>query len=386
MHYVIFSANHLPNIGGIERFTDGLSGALAQMGHQVTIVTNNTFGLSSYETLQERVDIVRFPCFPLIGGRMPIPKFNSEFKGLWNKLMGLCCDGVLINARFYVHTLLGLKLAKIHGLTPVVLDHGSAYLTFGNPIIDVAVKLYEHCITSLVKLAKPDFYGISQKSVEWLRHFGIQAKGVISNSIDAKAYRAQASRRVFREELGIPDDNLMLAFTGRFIPEKGISVLIEMMGILENDPVHLVMAGDGPLSGEVDRAGLDKIHVVGRLDAPDIAALLMESDLFCLPTRSEGFSTSLLEAAACGTPFLATDVGGARELALGSPNWEIVPSPDARVFADRVEMALCGKLTLEEVGEINRVGVESEYSWPAVARQVDGVLRRGVDNASSIAL
>ena len=80
--------------------------------------------------------------------------------------------------------------------------------------------------------------------------------------------------------------------------------------------IHFVVAGDGPLFDQVDTSPLPNVHAVGRLNSSDTAALLMDSDLFCLPTRSEGFSTSLLEAAACGTASLVPDVGGAREVAL----------------------------------------------------------------------
>lgn len=56
------------------------------------------------------------------------------------------------------------------------------------------------------------------------------------------------------------------------------------------------------------------LHFVGRLTRRDTLALLQNADLLCLPTRSDGFSTTLLEAAACGCPAVVTDVGGAREL------------------------------------------------------------------------
>lgn len=370
MHYMIFSANFLPNIGGVERFTDGLSGALVEMGHQVTIVTNNTFGLASTETLRDGIDIIRLPCFPLIGGRMPLPKPSGEFRSLWRSLQSLKFDGVIVNTRFYAHSLLGVWLARRHGLTPLVLDHGSAYLTFGNPILDVMVRLYEHGITALVKRFNPNFYGISLKSVEWLKTFGIQALGVINNSIDAASYRLQASNRSFREELAISADCLLVTFTGRFIPEKGISVLIEMMRLLEDEPIHLVMAGDGPLRKMVDESCLENIHIVGRLDAPDIASLLMDSDLFCLPTRSEGFSTSLLEAVACGTPFLSTDVGGARELAPDDSYGFVMESADAAAFASVVRAVANKKEDLKVMGVRCRQRAESQCSWQFAAERV----------------
>lgn len=363
----IFSANYLPNIGGVERFTEGLAFALAEAGVRVTIVTNNTFGLEAQENLAHGVDIVRLPCHPLINGRMPLPKWTAEVKGLLDGLARIPCDGVLINTRFYIHTLLGLSYAKKMGLTPIVLDHGSAYLTFGNPVLDVFVRMYEHLITAIVKHSKPLFYGISEKSVEWLGTFGIEAEGVISNSIDAARYRAQASGRHFGSELGIEDERLLLAFTGRLIPEKGIDVLVEMMRCLEGEPVDLVVAGDGPLRSRIEESCLDHVHLVGRLDQPDIAALLQEADLFCLPTRSEGFSTSLLESAACGTPFLVTDVGGARELAPDESYGFVVDSADSKLFVSVVKDILHGSINLSQMGERCRLRAEEVCSWSSVA-------------------
>ena len=366
LNLVIYSANYLPNIGGVERFTEGLASGLRGMGHHVIIVTNNTFNLAGYEELCNDVAIVRLPCFSLMRGRLPFPKPNSEYMKLLERLMASPCDGVLINTRFYAHTLLGLSFASKKGVTPILLDHGSAHLTFGNAFYDMFVRVYEHCITAIVKCSKPEFYGISQKSVEWLGHFGVKARGIINNSIDAVAYRAQASSRSFRSELGIGDE-LMLVFTGRFIPEKGISVLIDMMKLLRDERVHLVMAGDGPLRSVIEDASIDAIHMVGRLDTPDIAALLLESDLFCLPTRSEGFSTSLLEAAACGTPSLVTDVGGARELMPDDSYGFVMHDADACEFASIVHQVIQGGYDLSSMGDRCRCRVEEYCSWDATA-------------------
>lgn len=90
-----------------------------------------------------------------------------------------------------------------HNTRAVVLDHGSAYLSFNQPFLDYFVRRYEDWITDRVKTFEPDFYGISSKSVEWLQHFNIGAKGVISNSINASIYRSISSGRDFRSELGV---------------------------------------------------------------------------------------------------------------------------------------------------------------------------------------
>ena len=133
---------------------------------------------------------------------MPVPRRNGSFRRLLNEVSSRSYDGILVNTRFYLHSLVGLKMAKRLGLCPVLCEHGSAYLTFGNALLDKAVVAYEHMITALVKRYSPDAYAVSGKGIAWLHTFGIQAKGLLSNSIDADAFVAQASSRDFRAELG----------------------------------------------------------------------------------------------------------------------------------------------------------------------------------------
>lgn len=366
----IFSALFLPNMGGVERFTDSLAAELAAEGHSVIVVTNNTYGLSNREVLDAGVEVIRFPCKKLIGGRYPVPIKNGCYRELMADLESRRVDGVLVNTRFYLHSLIGVRFAESKGLRAVVLDHGSAYLTLGSMPLDWVIERYEDGITALLKRHDIDFYGISKKSVEWLGHFGIEAKGVISNAIDADVYRSQASGRRFRKELGIDKPALLVSFVGRLVVEKGIRPLLEAMRFLQLEAVHLVVAGEGPLKDEIEACGLPNVHMLGRLNNPDVAALLMDSDVFCLPTRSEGFATTLLEAAACGTPSLTSNVGGAKEL-IPSSEYGFVEddvTPDA--IALILRSCARGMVDLEAMGKLSQLRVEEYYSWGYSARMV----------------
>ena len=366
----IFSALYLPNMGGVERFTDSLAAELAAEGHSVIVVTNNTHGLSNREVLDNGVEVIRFPCKNLIDGRYPVPIKNSCYRSLMADLESRHVDGVLVNTRFYLHSLIGVQFAENKGLRAVVLDHGSAYLTLGSKPLDWVIERYEDGITAWLKSRAVDFYGISKKSVEWLAHFGIEAKGVISNAIDAEAYRAQASGRRFREELGIDQPVLLVSFVGRLVVEKGIRPLLEAMNGLQNESIHLAVAGEGPLKDEIKACGLPNVHMLGRLDSPDVAALLADSDVLCLPTRSEGFATTLLEAAACGTPCLISNVGGAKELIPSSGYGFVEDDVTPDVIALILRSCVKGTVDLETMGRLSRLRVEKYYSWGYSARLV----------------
>lgn len=369
----IFTHHYHPQLSGIGNFVDGLAHALAARGDRVVIVTNDSMRVGVGHSVENGLEIIRLPCISLLDGRLPLPKKTSDYYRLLQCLDDYEWDGVLINTRLFPLSLEGLKFAANHNTRAVVLDHGSAYLSFNKPFLDFFVRRYEDWITDRVKLVKPDFYGISSKSVEWLQHFNINAKGVISNSINASFYRSISSGRDFRSELGVPQSSLVVAFIGRLIPEKGIYSIIEAAcakNIATRD-IYFLLAGDGPLANEVKEACSSNLFWLGRCSTEDISSLLQQADVLCLPTRSEGFSTVLLEASACGTPAVVTDVGGARELIPDDSYGTIIQS----MSSDEVAWALCrlfdDRSLLSLQSRNSRALVEERYSWDATARDVE---------------
>lgn len=374
----IFSAQFPPHMGGIENFTRNLARALANRGNAVTVVTNDTNSIGIGWDREDNFDVLRLPCVPLVDGRLPLPKPSAVRRELLKELDAREFDGVLVNARFYPHSLLGMKTARAKGLAPLVLDHGSAYLSFSNPVLDPCVRVYEHVMTTLGKRYKPRYFGISHKSVEWLRTFGIEAEGVISNSIDAAEFRECASKRDFRAELELDEDDFLVAFVGRFIPEKGLSAIIEASRTseLSNRRVVFALAGDGPLANEVKAAEGPNLCWMGRLGKDDVSALLQQSDALCLPSRSEGFSTTLLEAGACGCPAVVTDIGGARELIPDEHYGTIIQSREAAAVISALAFVVDNRSVLLEQSQNCRRQVDGKFSWDKSALQVEEYLTK----------
>ena len=227
-------------------------------------------------------------------------------------------------------------------------------------------------ITALVKRYKPDFYAVSSKGLKWLSTFNIEGRGVLSNAIDADTFCSLSSGRSFRAEYGIASDVLIVSFIGRFAPEKGVDALIRAMRILETRDVsvRLLMAGVGPLENHIREAELSNVTLVGKLDAADVAALMKESDLFCLPTRSEGFSTSLLEASAVGTPALITDVGGVAEMIPDASFGIVIEDARPETIATAIENAAMSRDDLVQQGAKCYQRVRERYSWERTATDV----------------
>lgn len=375
--YCIFSAHYIPHIGGIEKYTDNLARELAGRGNRTVIVTNALNDDAGREKISSNLEVFRMPCVPIFSGRLPLPKKNALFCRLWEELSAIQFDGLLINARFYPHTFLGLNFASKQGLVPIVVDHGSAYLTFGNRMLDPFVAAYEKIVTHFVKKSGARFYAVSTKGVNWLNNFGIKGRGVLSNSIDASSYRASASSRDYRDEFNIEPDDLLISYTGRLIPEKGIVQLMEVARILKSENANAVflLAGDGPLRERAESMNPGNVVFLGRTSPEDIAALMLQSDLLCMLTRSEGFSTSLLEASACGTPALITDVGGVDELIPDSSYGTILPNDSARMAVDEIKRFLVDRALLENQGNKVRERTEKLFSWQKTADDVLAAFR-----------
>ena len=363
-----FSALYEPHVGGVESYTKGIAQALVAAGCKVIVVTSNTDGASALETANG-IDIMRLPCNPLLGSRFPLPKNNQESRRLWNWLEKQPIDCIVVNTRFYPHSILGLRFAKQKGIRPILIEHGSAHLTLGNMMLDLPLHAVEHAMTAIVKQYSPDCYAVSKKASEWLSHFKMVSCGEIPNSIDADAYEKQASARNFRLEYHIPDDATIVASAGRFVPEKGVMQLAMATKIAcENDSnLYTVMAGSGPLSRDVDQLHCSNVITPGMLSKSDLAALLQQSDYFCLPSRSEGFSTVLLEAAACRTALMATDVGGMREIAPTNEYGIILRSMKTEDIAAELQKAAAKPEQARRMGANAAQRVRELYTWERAA-------------------
>lgn len=364
----IFASLYLPSIGGVEVYTANLAKALADKGYRVIIVTCNIAELASKQ-MENGVEIVRLPCHRPLRTRYPVPRRDSEAQGLWSYLRTQEIDYTIVNTRFYPLSLSALAFSKDIGVIPVLIEHGSAHLTLGNRFLDVFVRRVEHYLTSRCKRYPADFYAVSEKASAWLQHFGITSKGELSNSIDAEEFAGSSSGRNFKAELDLPKGTFLVSFVGRLVPEKGVLPLLEALESLDRDDFVAVFAGEGPLESSIRSAGGNSCRILGRLSRPDVAALLKQTELLCLPSRSEGFATILLEAAACGTPVMTTDVGGAKELIPDPSFGTILPDSSPSTISKALDKAIEERESLPQQGAKCKTLVTEFYSWDKTAEK-----------------
>lgn len=375
-HYCIFSAQYLPHMGGVERYTYNLAKKLCEYGNEVTIVTSNSHGLPSYEK-KDGITIFRLPCFLPLDGRYPIIKLNRTFWKLNRLLTRKKYDMVIVNTRFYIHSIYGMRFAKKINAKCITIEHGTSHLSVHNKLLDKVGAVYEHAITWIDKKNCENYYGVSLACNDWLEHFHIKAKGVLYNSIDLEEVEKikKCKRRSYREEYGITEDTTVITFTGRLLKEKGLPSLLNVMDKLYSDNINAVLfiAGDGDMEEEIKQRKSNYIIPVGRIKFEDIVDLLDESDIFCLPSFSEGFSTSILEAVACKCYIVTTARGGAKELLIDDTFGSVIENNEETLLYDALKEAI-------ENPEKRKKGVEQSYemlkfkfTWDHVAKKVEEI-------------
>jgi teichuronic acid biosynthesis glycosyltransferase TuaC len=124
-------------------------------------------------------------------------------------------------------------------------------------------------------------------------------------------------RLACRQQLGLPMDAPLLVTVGALIPRKGQAFVLDALERLPG--AHLALAGAGPdeaeLRARAARPGLKgRVHFLGSVAHDQLPLLLSAADVFVLPSASEGLANAWVEALACGTPVVTTNIGGAREL------------------------------------------------------------------------
>ena len=366
----MFAANYLPHVGGIENYTYHLSKELISMGHSVTVVTSNLYDNLAHEC-SEKIDVYRMPCYSLIGDRYPVCKINKEFKKIEEKLRKYKFDLIVIHARFYIHSIYAARFACKQGIRCITIEHGTSHLSMNNMLLDFGVRIWEHGITAVLKRYCKHFYGACKLSCEWSKHFGINSEGVLSNAVDIEDIRLKMNWSVFnyRKEYNISDNDLVICYTGRIIPEKGIMQLIMAFNELRLLNSYLFVAGDGPMLSELMKEKNDRVIFLGAIDYAHVISLLKDSDIFCLPSVSEALSTSILEAIATNTLVITTKRGGATELLTDRSYGIIMESNSVEEIKEAILNALDKNYRLRCTGKAYTRLVET-ISWRNTAQSI----------------
>lgn len=225
--------------------------------------------------------------------------------------------------------------------------------------------------------------GVSAALVQILQRWGVAPERlhVMRNGVDLQRFMP-SDRREARARLGLLGEPLLLS-VGNLVDLKGHDLAIEALALLgsQHPGAQLCIVGDGPLrqalQAQARARGVEsRVRFAGRVPNEQLAPWYSAADALVLASRSEGWANVLLESMACGTPVVATDVGGSAEVVAEACAGRLVAQRDAPPLAQAIEQLLADPPDRHEV----RAYAE-RFSWQATTDAQLRLFRRLVAQA-----
>ena len=302
---------------------------------------------------------------------LDMPRGKLKFAGLW-KLRKIIRNYSpdIINTRLYHADLVGGLIALLSGAPPIIWaihssDLGSLNKSWKTRFIRQICAILSYWIPSAI-VADAE----NTKSVNVSLGYSTKNFIVINNGINLSSfYSDQQVRQSLRHELQIQENVVLLGFVARWDPLKDHSNLLQALFFLKaNNPNFACMlvgcemtAQNAALMQLIYKNELDD-HVILLGPHSDILSIMNALDLHILSSFSESMPLVIIEAMACGTPCVVTDVGDAA-LVVGNTGW-VVPPKDPKALAAGIESAIeaLNKNDKGELGQRCRRIIEEKYS------------------------
>jgi len=201
---------------------------------------------------------------------------------------------------------------------------------------------------------------------------------VIPNGVDTSRF-SRLSKKAARAELNIKEGEQVVIFVGSLISVKGVEYLVEAKNTaIQHFPeARLLLVGDGEgrqkLEALVTKLNLEKgVSFVGKVAYERVPGYLVASDLFVLPSLSEGFPNVVLEAMAAGLPVVTTNVRGLPEIVKDGENGFVVEPQNPRQLVEKIALLLDNNELRQKISANNKRKAE-QYSWEAVVDRLEKV-------------
>jgi glycosyltransferase involved in cell wall biosynthesis len=375
--------------GGQNVYVRNVGEALGQLGWQVDMFTRKVS--AKQETIVQHSENCR--TIRLQAGELEfvprddlfeyLPEFIDNFLEFQAK-NGFTYS--LIHTNYWLSSWVGMQLKKIQGSKQVHTYHSLGVVKY-NTIEDIPLIASQRLIVEKEILETAErIVATSPQEKEHMREL-VSLEGnidIIPCGTDIRQFGC-IDREAARAELGIAKDAKVVMYVGRFDPRKGIETLVRAIAeskLRENGNLQLIIGG-GSRPGQSDGIERDRIESIvkelgisdittfpGRISQEILPIYYAAADVSVVPSHYEPFGLVAIEAMACSTPVVASDVGGLQYTVVPEETGLLAPPQDVAGFAAAIDRILLNPEWAEKLGKGGRKRVESKFSWDGVAIQL----------------
>lgn len=365
MNICMIAGEFPPVTRGVGNFVYHLSKTLTNRGHKITVLTRG----SRKQTYCEYIDgitVYRVKFLPLYPFHLQFHRYHLnrlivKLEPFWD----------IIHLHFPI-------IPDINSSKPLIItEHGtmvdainnrdtSDLFSFG---LKTFAKLYIDIEKNLVN--KADIVTSASKSVaDKLNNlYGVDVSEIVYNGIDTDFFNPLSNRNKERD---------YILYTGILDAQKGLTDLIKSLKIVceEFPNIRLLLTGNGPFERYLKKM-VNNLHLnnnvkfLGYVDKESLLSYYQNATIYVLPSYSEGFPTSILEAMSCGIPVIGTNVTGTSELIINNENGLLVPPRNPERLAESIIYLLDNKNLRDKMGKNGRNLMKQRFDWDLITDKIE---------------
>ncbi|TWR31540.1 glycosyltransferase family 1 protein [Mucilaginibacter pallidiroseus] len=303
-------------------------------------------------------------------------------------------DYSLVHANFFMSALVAMGIKQVLGIPFVVTFHALGYVRRahqgGNdnfPMERLAIE------TEAVKQADYIIAECPQDKTDLMELYNAPSEKITIipcgfSATEFKPMDKQAARKL----LGLPQHEQIILQLGRMVPRKGVDNVIRALGYLKaaGQTIKLLIVGgeceeleEGTcpeyarlLTIAREHNVVDNIIFAGRKNRDKLKFYYSAADIFITTPWYEPFGITPLEAMACGTPVIGSNVGGIKYSVADGQTGALVDPHNPKMLADKVAELFEDPALLEQMGENAIKRVNSQFTWAKVSSQVNNLYMR----------
>lgn len=363
----IFCPYYPPHVGGLESHADEFNKYLSKEGYEITVFTPRLpKDALEIEKKYNNVKIFRFPAFEIIPN-FPVPCFwRSDFWKIWKKAIEVKPDWIISRTRFFLTSIMAGYCAKTKGIKWIHIEHGSDFVQLSNKFYSFIAKIYDYTFGYLTlrfaDLVVANSEGSAKfcKKIYSRRKYEVIRRGVEIEEIE----KIKPNKEIFEKYR----DKSKILYIGRLIDGKGVADLIEAVSDINNKKWVLFIIGDGPQRNTLeilvkDFGIKDKVVFFGQKTKQESIGTMKIADIVVNPSYTEGLPTSMIEAAICGKPVIATDVGGTNEIVKDKITGFLIRPKDVVKLRKLIIEMIDNVLYYTKMGEVAKDLAVRNFSW-----------------------
>ena len=339
--------------GGMNVYLDNLARSLDSIGHTVYVFTRkHDFQEDVVLSIGARSKLVHINAGNQEVSKEDLIKLVFEFSR--NVQAYMLDEGVrleILHSHYWLSGLIGESLSETWKIPHVITFHTLAKtklraLTVGEEHFSRSDSEYKlmGSADGILVLTQKEIQDIEQLYGEFTNKIAVVPPG-----IDLKMFYPYCIAAA-RDELNIPRESKMILFVGRIDPIKGLEVLVQAVSLIASEKdifLYIVGGADegdkylSSIKALVEETGLgEKVIFTGSIAHDELRAYYNAADVFVLPSHYESLGFVAIEAMACGTPVVASRVGGIPSIVDHGSTGYLIPWRCPEAFAGRIEVLL----------------------------------------------